>query len=582
MPRTRETPRREAERGEHRHPRRRHCERPGEQHHHREEEEREQPPHHLVRHRQPVEPHADHHVRMQRPPQLLCRHAAEHEQPHRLEPARRRAETRPREREQEQEIPVKIRPPRHCRRRKPHRREKRHRLKQPVPQRLSRRIRLREEKMRADEQPRSRRDHERRPQLRVAHEQAQAAPRDRLPIEEEIPARHEHHQTARHLERRAVVRLERRRQTAPRRRDREHREQQRLKRREPQEREHREKERRQAAVDEKPTPEREMHAPPDRTERDALPSRQRDAEAAAHLRQHRHEHHDERQPAEPAHQPMPEQERRRQRLRRGETGKPRRRERRHTLEKRRERREPPRKQKRQRTDRREIQPREHRETSALPEPQWPPMRAPQPVKHCPRAKRHEQRHAEQHEPLALRRDGLALPRKRQHAPPPGAHRQRIPRRKRERRQKRSRKCQGQTAHQIPENLIPLPHKPTSQSSPLRPSHRNNRLTLISAVRIRSFAHIVPIQTMRLSYPLGLQPHQGISAASRQTPLPPSLRSAPSPEEKVNKTASSNLPPRTTFHLEHPRVLPLYLPRRQRGGWCRAANATRNLFGGSTK
>ena len=31
--------------------------------------------------------------------------------------------------------------------------------------------------------------------------------------------------------------------------------------------------------------------------------------------------------------------------------------------------------------------------------------------------------------------------------------------------------------------------------------------------------------MRLSYPLGLQPHQGIFAASRQTPLPPSLRSA---------------------------------------------------------
>ena len=97
--------------------------------------------------------------------------------------------------------------------------------------------------------------------------------------------------------------------------------------------------------------------------------------------------------------------------------------------------------------------------------------------------------------------------------------------------------------------------------------------------------------MRLSYPLGLQPHQGISAASRQTPLPPSLRSAPSPEEKVDKTASNNLPPRTNHRCftrleqlpasNHPAYFPSRLPRRQRGGWCRAANAARNLFGGST-
>ncbi len=98
--------------------------------------------------------------------------------------------------------------------------------------------------------------------------------------------------------------------------------------------------------------------------------------------------------------------------------------------------------------------------------------------------------------------------------------------------------------------------------------------------------------MRLSYPLGLQPHQGIFAASRQTPLPPSLRSAPSPEGKVDKTASNTLPPQTNHRcftrLEQPPAsnhpayfLPLRLPRRQRGGWCRAANAARNLFGSST-
>ena len=91
--------------------------------------------------------------------------------------------------------------------------------------------------------------------------------------------------------------------------------------------------------------------------------------------------------------------------------------------------------------------------------------------------------------------------------------------------------------------------------------------------------------MRLSYPLGLQPHQGISAASRQTPLPPSLRSAPSPEEKVDKTAA-NKPslrhsPRTTSRLEQSRVLPSPPPRQQRGGWCRAANAARSLFDGTT-
>ena len=91
--------------------------------------------------------------------------------------------------------------------------------------------------------------------------------------------------------------------------------------------------------------------------------------------------------------------------------------------------------------------------------------------------------------------------------------------------------------------------------------------------------------MRLSYPLGLQPHQGISAASRQTPLPPSLRSAPSPEEKVDKTAA-NKPslrhsPRTTSRLELSRVLPSPPPRQQRGGWCRAANAARSLFDGTT-
>ncbi len=97
--------------------------------------------------------------------------------------------------------------------------------------------------------------------------------------------------------------------------------------------------------------------------------------------------------------------------------------------------------------------------------------------------------------------------------------------------------------------------------------------------------------MRLSYPLGLQPHQGIFAASRQTPLPPSLRSAPSPEEKVDKTASNNLPPRTNHRCftrleqppasNNPAYFPSRLPRRQRGGWCRAANVARSLFDGTT-
>ena len=245
---------------------------------------------------------------MQSVANLRHAHAHEHEQAHDLEPAAGRADAAADEDEHEEHEAREVRPVPARRGDEAARRQEGRDLEQAVAQALCRIVGACAAEVPGDE----RAAHEEEPriglQLRVAQHQAEAQPVPDLPAEQWIEPREEHRDAGRELQGDAVAREEVARLGRAARRERHHRLRQCREWVKPRGEVEQEGERREAGVDAKALAGRLGHLIPDGAEEDALARGERQAEAAADLRQDCREDDDKVEAAKPVEDAVPEDE----------------------------------------------------------------------------------------------------------------------------------------------------------------------------------------------------------------------------------------------------------------------------------